>query len=78
MTFRFDLGNRDLTEEEVKVVNKAKQSFLESFARHGQNIRVELLQMMQTPTIFKPKEKKNDATQNHCEASNHRRRLRPY
>lgn len=56
MAFRFDLGNRDLTEEEVGVVNRAKQSFLESFARHGGNINPKLLKMLQTPTIFKQKE----------------------
>ncbi len=62
MTFRFDLGNRDLTEDEVEAVNIAKQSFLKSFEKHGGSIRPELLLMMQTPSIFKPKEKINDAT----------------
>ena len=78
MAFRFDLGNRDLTEEEVGVVNRAKQSFLESFARHGMNIRVELLQMLQTPTVFKQKGKRNDTIENHCETSNYHRRKRTY
>lgn len=36
--FTFDLGNRDLTPEEVGVVKKARASFVASAARHGVHI----------------------------------------
>lgn len=37
-SFTFDLGNRNLTTEEVGVVNKARESFVASAARHGVHI----------------------------------------
>lgn len=37
-SFTFDLGNRDLTTEELGVVKKARESFAASAARHGVRI----------------------------------------
>jgi hypothetical protein len=37
-SFTFDLGNRDLTTEELGVVKKARESFVASAARHGVHI----------------------------------------
>ena len=37
-SFTFDLGNRNLTTEEVGVVKKARESFVASAARHGVHI----------------------------------------